>query len=187
MCQLEYLHDERSKRLLGYGQLFFTINLKNHLVHRGPACILQSDIVDRYLLIARGFTTLLSVGWLVLKKFLRRGAPRTVVDYRSIFRLLYRVFLVAVETNTQGVLDGFNATVFAYGCTGAGKTYTMIGNDQEGHEGIMVLTLQDLFKQQYRVSVSEVQRCVVCFDVGKYSRSCIRISFLIFMVIFLFS
>lgn len=28
----------------------------------------------------------------------------------------------------------------------------MIGNGQEGHQGIMVLTLQDLFKQQRRVS-----------------------------------
>ncbi|CAM9377804.1 unnamed protein product, partial [Discosporangium mesarthrocarpum] len=59
----------------------------------------------------------------------------------------------AVYENTtkfliQGVLDGFNATVFAYGCTGAGKTYTMIGTAQDGHEGIMVLTLQDLFKEQ---------------------------------------
>lgn len=27
----------------------------------------------------------------------------------------------------EGVLDGFNATVFAYGSTGAGKTYTMLG------------------------------------------------------------
>lgn len=57
----------------------------------------------------------------------------------------------------QGVLDGFNATVFAYGCTGAGKTYTMIGNGQEGHQGIMVLTLQDLFKQQRRVSRSKLE------------------------------
>ncbi|CAM9483359.1 unnamed protein product [Ectocarpus sp. 4 AP-2014] len=66
----------------------------------------------------------------------------------------------AVYENTtkfliQGVVDGYNATVFAYGCTGAGKTYTMIGNGQEGHQGIMVLTLQDLFKQQRRAS--EVQ------------------------------
>ena len=53
----------------------------------------------------------------------------------------------------QGVLDGFNATVFAYGCTGAGKTYTMIGNGQREHQGIMVLTLEDLFKQQRRVSL----------------------------------
>ena len=37
----------------------------------------------------------------------------------------------------QGVLDGFNATVFAYGQTGAGKTYTMIGNREQ--PGIMVM------------------------------------------------
>lgn len=47
--------------------------------------------------------------------------------------------------------------MFAYGCTGAGKTYTMIGNDQEGHQGIMVLTLQDLFKQQYRVRLGRFE------------------------------
>ena len=62
----------------------------------------------------------------------------------------------------QGVLDGFNATVFAYGQTGAGKTYTMIGGPSE--PGIMVLTMRDLFarceqqagarRQQVRVTVS---------------------------------
>ena len=29
----------------------------------------------------------------------------------------------------EGVLNGFNSTVFAYGNTGAGKTYTMLGNE----------------------------------------------------------
>ena len=28
----------------------------------------------------------------------------------------------------DGIIEGYNATVFAYGATGAGKTYTMIGN-----------------------------------------------------------
>lgn len=28
----------------------------------------------------------------------------------------------------QAVLDGFNGTIFAYGQTGTGKTYTMQGN-----------------------------------------------------------
>jgi kinesin family protein 18/19 len=42
-----------------------------------------------------------------------------------------------------GVLNGFNATVFAYGCTGAGKTYTMLGTPDS--PGIMALTLQDMF------------------------------------------
>jgi kinesin family protein 18/19 len=44
----------------------------------------------------------------------------------------------------QGVLDGYNATVFAYGNTGAGKTYTMIGSKAE--PGIMVRVMDDLFK-----------------------------------------
>jgi kinesin family protein 18/19 len=43
----------------------------------------------------------------------------------------------------SGVLEGFNATVFAYGATGAGKTFTMLGADNE--PGIMVRTLSDLF------------------------------------------
>ncbi|PVD37655.1 hypothetical protein C0Q70_00253 [Pomacea canaliculata] len=34
------------------------------------------------------------------------------------------------------VISGYNATVFAYGATGAGKTYTMLGTDEE--PGIMI-------------------------------------------------
>lgn len=33
--------------------------------------------------------------------------------------------------------------MFAYGATGAGKTYTMVGTHD--HPGVMFLTLQDLF------------------------------------------
>mmetsp|Transcript_47100 Transcript_47100/g.74359 ORF Transcript_47100/g.74359 Transcript_47100/m.74359 type:complete len:865 (+) Transcript_47100:160-2754(+) len=43
------------------------------------------------------------------------------------------------------VLDGFNATVFAYGATSAGKTYTMLGSPTE--PGIMMRTLHDLFSE----------------------------------------
>ena len=42
-----------------------------------------------------------------------------------------------------GILEGFNATVFAYGATGAGKTYTMLGTGD--NPGIMVRSLSDLF------------------------------------------
>ncbi|RXG72347.1 Kinesin-like protein KIN-8A, partial [Armadillidium vulgare] len=41
------------------------------------------------------------------------------------------------------VLEGFNATVFAYGPTGTGKTYTMVGTPNQ--PGIMVMALNDLF------------------------------------------
>ena len=44
-----------------------------------------------------------------------------------------------------GVVNGYNATVFAYGATGAGKTYTMLGDD--GNPGIMPYTLKELFNE----------------------------------------
>ena len=43
-----------------------------------------------------------------------------------------------------GVLRGYNATVFAYGPTGAGKTHTMLGTSSQ--PGLMLLTLVDLFR-----------------------------------------
>lgn len=43
-----------------------------------------------------------------------------------------------------GVVGGYNGTVFAYGATGAGKTYTMMGSSN--NPGIMSFTLQDLFQ-----------------------------------------
>ncbi|CBZ56086.1 putative kinesin motor domain-containing protein [Neospora caninum Liverpool] len=41
------------------------------------------------------------------------------------------------------VQDGVHATVFAYGATGAGKTHTMLGTDQQ--PGIMRRAVQDIF------------------------------------------
>ncbi|CAD8107951.1 unnamed protein product [Paramecium primaurelia] len=42
------------------------------------------------------------------------------------------------------VMNGYNATVFAYGPTGTGKTYTMLGNQET--MGISVLTIRDMFE-----------------------------------------
>ena len=55
-----------------------------------------------------------------------------------------------IFTNTtkfliNGIVNGYNATVFAYGATGAGKTYTMLGNDD--NPGIMPYTLKELFNE----------------------------------------
>ncbi|TLD30114.1 kinesin family protein-like protein [Venturia nashicola] len=51
------------------------------------------------------------------------------------------------EATTKGlldsVLDGYNATVFAYGATGCGKTHTITGTAT--HPGIIFLTMQELF------------------------------------------
>gem|GEM_PF-1941392 len=47
----------------------------------------------------------------------------------------------------DGVIIGYNATVFAYGATGAGKTHTMLGGEDENgvEPGIMQIALKDLF------------------------------------------
>ncbi|XP_042342625.1 kinesin-like protein KIF18A isoform X1 [Plectropomus leopardus] len=53
------------------------------------------------------------------------------------------------ESTTKGVLDGvmngFNCTVFAYGATGAGKTHTMLGTQND--PGVMYRTMTELFKR----------------------------------------
>ena len=41
-----------------------------------------------------------------------------------------KVFDMTTQFLIEGVLNGFNSTVFAYGATGAGKTYTMLGDAQ---------------------------------------------------------
>jgi kinesin family protein 18/19 len=62
----------------------------------------------------------------------------------------------------KDVIDGYNATVFAYGASGAGKTYTMVGyNDKPG---IMVRTVSDLFYEieslkdkEYKIKLNYVE------------------------------
>jgi kinesin family protein 18/19 len=45
----------------------------------------------------------------------------------------------------DSVMDGYNATVFAYGATGCGKTHTITGTAQQ--PGIIFLTMQELFEK----------------------------------------
>ena len=52
-----------------------------------------------------------------------------------------QIFNCTTKFLIDKVINGFNATVFAYGVTGAGKTYTMLGNDD--NPGIMVWTLKE--------------------------------------------
>ena len=49
----------------------------------------------------------------------------------------------SVKRLVQGVVDGYHGTVFAYGMTGTGKTYSMLGTPTD--PGIIPLALQDVF------------------------------------------
>ncbi|KAJ2079559.1 tubulin-dependent ATPase kip3 [Coemansia sp. RSA 988] len=63
------------------------------------------------------------------------------------------------EGTTRGLLDsvmsGYNATVFAYGATGCGKTYTITGCPED--PGVILLTMQELFE---RVNAAEDEKTI---------------------------
>ncbi|XP_063076853.1 kinesin-like protein KIF19 [Engraulis encrasicolus] len=81
-------------------------------------------------------------------------------DYTATQEEVYRA---TTKGLIEGLISGYNATVFAYGPTGCGKTYTMLGTDKE--PGIYVQTLNDLFRaieetsddMQYSVSMSYLE------------------------------
>ncbi|OIW18547.1 hypothetical protein TanjilG_13299 [Lupinus angustifolius] len=53
------------------------------------------------------------------------------------------VYLTTTSELVEAVLQGRNGSVFCYGATGAGKTYTMLGTLE--NPGVMVLAIKDLF------------------------------------------
>lgn len=80
-------------------------------------------------------------------------------------RTTVQIYQATTQPIVQKVLSGFNGTVFAYGQTSSGKTYTMRGYGQE--PGIITLAVQEIFdrisKSQdreflLRVSYMEVSR-----------------------------
>ncbi|XP_077358952.1 kinesin-like protein KIF19 isoform X3 [Festucalex cinctus] len=81
-------------------------------------------------------------------------------DYSASQEEVYRA---TTKDLIEGLISGYNATVFAYGPTGCGKTYTMLGTDKE--PGIYVRTLNDLFRaieetsddMMYTVSMSYLE------------------------------
>lgn len=63
----------------------------------------------------------------------------------------------------ESVANGYNATVFAYGVTGAGETHTMIGEADK--PGLMLLTIEEIFlcieklslDRQYKIRLSYLE------------------------------
>uniref|UniRef100_A0A182QAB4 Kinesin motor domain-containing protein n=1 Tax=Anopheles farauti TaxID=69004 RepID=A0A182QAB4_9DIPT len=60
------------------------------------------------------------------------------VSTRQLFDTVCRPIILSA-------LNGINGTIFAYGQTSSGKTYTMIGNDRE--PGVVPLTAHEIFEQ----------------------------------------
>lgn len=65
------------------------------------------------------------------------------------------------ETLGREVLDnavgGYNTCVFAYGQTGAGKSYTMMGSDSGEHRGLIPRLCENLFRYTEERSAEETK------------------------------
>lgn len=62
------------------------------------------------------------------------------------------------EEMLQHSFDGYNVCIFAYGQTGAGKSYTMMGRQEiEGQEGIIPMLCKDLFRRIRETSTDELK------------------------------
>lgn len=57
------------------------------------------------------------------------------------------VFDFSIRSTVDDILNGYNGTVFAYGQTGAGKSYTMMGSDidDEEYKGIIPRIVEQIF------------------------------------------
>ncbi|XP_074019029.1 kinesin-like protein KIF18B [Numenius arquata] len=82
----------------------------------------------------------------------RRGPKHQGKDLKFIFDRVFEekatqeeVFQHTTHEVLDSVLNGYNCSVFAYGATGAGKTYTMLGSEK--NPGIMYLTMVELYKR----------------------------------------
>lgn len=70
------------------------------------------------------------------------------------------------------MLAGYNCTIFAYGQTGTGKTYTMSGDMTEtlgilsDHAGIIPRVLHELFK---KLEIDDREHCVKCSFIELYN------------------
>ncbi|CCO26576.1 Kinesin-like protein 5 [Rhizoctonia solani AG-1 IB] len=71
------------------------------------------------------------------------------------------VFEGTTKKLLDGILDGFNATVFAYGATGCGKTHTISGTDTD--PGIIYLTMNELFQRISEIESEQIVQVTVTF------------------------
>ncbi|QRW02067.1 kinesin motor domain protein [Ceratobasidium sp. AG-Ba] len=71
------------------------------------------------------------------------------------------VFEGTTKKLLDGLLDGFNATVFAYGATGCGKTHTISGTDTD--PGIIYLTMTELFQRITELEAEQIVQVSVTF------------------------
>lgn len=98
----------------------------------------------------------------------KKNALHRSREQRYVFDQIFKdatneqVYQGTAASQVPLALQGINACVFAYGPTGSGKTYTMLGSD--GDPGIAILVISDLFnlinadmEHYYELQISYVE------------------------------
>ena len=92
-----------------------------------------------------------------LTKMQRNAFPNSfkgsrIREHRFVFDRLFdedctqdQVYRNTTQPLLDSVLDGYNATVFAYGATGCGKTHTILGTPED--PGVIFLTMKELYNR----------------------------------------
>lgn len=105
-----------------------------------------------------------------LTKMQRNAFPNSlkgsrIREHRFVFDRLFdeectqdQVYNNTTRPLLDSVLDGYNATVFAYGATGCGKTHTISGTPED--PGVIFLTMKELYEKIDALSDTKV------FDVS---------------------
>ncbi|KAL9700673.1 hypothetical protein quinque_004114 [Culex quinquefasciatus] len=91
----------------------------------------------------------------------KRVKKKLAMEYDSVFDAEANnedIFRGCTQPLVTSVMDGYNCSVFVYGATGAGKTFTMLGSDE--CPGITFLTMRELFRQIETLSGTRK------FDIG---------------------
>ncbi|ODQ77876.1 hypothetical protein BABINDRAFT_163251 [Babjeviella inositovora NRRL Y-12698] len=97
-----------------------------------------------------------------------------VIAYPDIGEFLYdhvldpavtnaQVYTSCVQPIIQKVMSGFNGTVFAYGMTSSGKTWSMQGSDE--HPGVIPLSIAEIFGHIVRDATKEYKVCVSYLEI----------------------
>ncbi|KAF7271895.1 hypothetical protein GWI33_015284 [Rhynchophorus ferrugineus] len=87
------------------------------------------------------------------RDFLKRGNKELKFVFDKVCGNIstnVEVYTHSTKSLVDTLMNGYNCSVFAYGATGAGKTYTMIGTEES--PGITFLTMQDLFNRKNELS-----------------------------------
>ncbi len=93
--------------------------------------------------------------------------PDRIYEYEEVFgqsATNLQVFERTMREPIRNVLAGFNSTVFIYGMTGAGKTYTMFSGERQ-EEGVVGLTLDRLFQLMQAEEHCKFQVLLSFFEV----------------------